>query len=291
MKLLQDYLLSNFDINPNTSATIIISLLVFFMGIAFQRLIALYIGYNRRSKVRQIFFIALKNIIDQLIDQSEGYLKSSKSFSFEKEFNFTIIRASLFSASSLQSLGYEKTYEALFTGVENFFSCNQRVRLKAFNKVWQTVKAVEFWHDHSFSDINRFNDRYNSLNERRGNALEEHRKLVENILIPLQGKLLPEIEGKYLQKVDDIHFEWQKIPDRTRPDITHRQLVLKLRILNRKNSSIPLANKMNANLLEASILYMDQSSLLKAKRDQFHAFYRSFRYYSRICKVSGKILE
>lgn len=290
MTNLQAYLEKSYGIDPNTSATIFITLFIFLVGIVIQQSLSFFGKYMQRRKTRKIFKISLKGFISQVEKQSKEYNKTAQSLSFDKENKFEFKRATIATLSILNDIGYQQTYEAFFFGLENFFKFKVDLKLKAFNKIWDSIKSVEFWHDNSFGEVTQFMDKYNNFNEKRNNATENHRKFFEDIMLSHIGQKDPERIGIYLQAAQRIHTQWQNYPNRTRPNIIHKQLIVRLRILNKKNQDINIANRMNDDLLEASLWFQNQNSLLKAHRNQFVIYSRIFRMYYRLCKKANEIL-
>lgn len=290
MTAFQKYLELNYGIDANTTATIFITIFIFFIGLVVQQMIVIYNSYNERRKTRKIFKISLKSFVKQVKKQADEYQKTSQTFTFDKESNFEFNRASISTISSLNNLGFQRTYEAYFFGIENMFKCHLDFKLKAFNKIWDAVKSVEYWHDKSFQDVSDFINKYNTFNERRNRAVDNHRRYFEPIMTSISGKTVPKNLGLYLRDADQIHFDWQNYPNRTRPNVVHKQLITRLRILNRENQDLDVANVMNNNLLEASMEFQNQHNLLKAQKIQFVSYGRMFRLYSRIAKKTIEIL-
>ena len=288
---IQKYLEYQFDVDPNTSATIIITISVFMLGIFFQYLLHSITKFSERKRVRKIFLVGLSEFSKQVKKQSEQYGISAKTFAFDKKTNFEFNRATIFTISSLNGLDYNQTYQAFFFGFENIVKFNSNRKFEAFNKVWDSIKSVEFWHEKSFQNINYFIEKYNELNEKRNEAVNAHRLFYEPIMKKLDGQDVPENIGRYMQAADQIHVDWQNKENRTRPHNIHRYLILRLRILNRKNQDIQIANGMNDNLLTASMEYESQRNFLKAQKDQMENYERSFRLYYRLVIAGREILK
>ncbi|MFT6003619.1 MAG: hypothetical protein ACI8UQ_000748 [Bacteroidia bacterium] len=73
--------------------------------------------------------------------------------------------------------------------------------------------------------------------------------------------------------------------------MVHRYLLVRLLILNRKNLNLTIANRMNNNLLTATMEYQSQSNFLKAQKEQFENYHHSFRNYYRLVNASRNILK
>jgi hypothetical protein len=186
-----------------------------------------------------------------------------------------------YNLSSFSEIGYHKTYEAHFNGIENLFKCKREKKLELFNKSWEIIHSINEWRERSSSSLKDFEANCNRLNERRNDAIEEHRKLIDRLISSVNGKNIPQPIAEYIHEVDEIHINWQNTEDRTRPDILHRRLVLPLRILNRKNTEIPLAIRMNDNLMKVTMEYQNQSNLLRSYKKQFFRYYALFNAYSK----------
>lgn len=291
MKDIQKYLELTFGIDANTSATLIITLFVFIVGLILQQGLRTFTNYLERKRTRKTFFFALEEFWLQVKKQSEEYLKISNGLRFDKENNFEFKKATISTITSLNELGFKNAYEALFHGPENWIKINSKVKMKAFNKIWNSIKSVEFWHEKSFQDIDFFITKYNLFNDRRNSALRNYRAFIEPIMHSFNGKNIPKELAFYLKKVDQIQFEWQKMPDRTRADIVNKHLIIPLRILNRKNQDKEIAVKMNDNLLESSLEYQNLINLLEVHKKQYKSYYRNFRQYYKTCKKGQRIIK
>jgi hypothetical protein len=291
MTQIQKYLETNYGTDANTSATLLITLTIFFLGLLFQHLLKTIGKYSERRRLRKTFHVALIEFSKQVKKQSEQYDKSSQTFTFDKKSNFEFNRATISTISSLNGLDYNRTFEAFFFGFENTIKFNSKRKFIAFNRIWDSIKSVEFWHEKSFQDVNYFIEKYNEFNERRNDAIEAHRRFFEPIMTQLDGQTVPGDIGRYVQAVDQIHVDWQNFPNRTKPNIVHRYLVVRLRILNRKNLNLTIANRMNNNLLTATMEYQSQSNFLKAQKEQFENYHHSFRNYYRLVNASRNILK
>ena len=97
-------------------------------------------------------------------------------------------------------------------------------------------------------------------------------------------------ELEYLKKLDTLIATFQKIPsnERVKPYTTHRSLVLKIRILNRKYPNIPIVRQFNDKALEVSNYYHDMELLLRHTKGQYKEYYYVFR---RTQKTNRKIIE
>lgn len=290
MKELQCYLKNNFKIDENTSATIIITLSIFIAGILIQQGLSISAGYIKRKRIRKLFEINVKNFVVEVKIQEKAYRTTADSFKFETGLVYAFTRATIFSHHSIKEIGYQNSYEAFFHGVENIFMFKRNKKLTAFSKIWSSVNSIDYWHDRTFADIHKFQEKLDEYNSRWNSAIEKHRQFVESIMAQVNGQLIEKELGTYLTEVDRIQTIWQNLPERTRPDILNKNLIIPLRVLNRKNQN-DISRKMNENLLAASIEFQNKRNLLKAQRELFFHFARSFRMNYRFSTIAIKIVN
>ena len=193
----------------------------------------------------------------------------------------------------VNQIGYKDTFDSLFSGFENSFNkcCYTKAKTRAFMKIWETLNNIEFWENKAFHDFDSLLNRYNDYNNRRNNALENYRKMIEPIAQQVNaGRGVPERIALYLQALDKINVVWQRCDKRTTPYVAHKKLVIPMRILNRKFSDLPLANSINDHLLQASFYYDNMYHLLKVYRKQYAIYAASFRYNYRVTERAIRIL-
>ncbi len=291
MSKIQEILNHQFNIDYNTSATILITLIIFFLGLILQRILSMYIDFIKRKRIKEAFEIALKVHINQIKKQSKGYLDVSNSIKFDVHERIEYTHVTIFSANSFENIGYQQTFEAYFSGIENLFKFNRKLKLKAFTKIWESIRSIDKWHTKSLTDMDVFLEKVNSYNEKRNDALDNHRKLIDMIKLQYNEKNVPLRLGEYIIKLDEIHTNWQKLMNPAQPDIVHKKLVIPTRELNQRYDDLELAVKMNDSLLIATMEYKNQERLINAYIDQFFKYSISFKMYYNLTKTGMKILK
>lgn len=292
------YIKYNYDVNTDTSATITITLFVFVTGFIINTIIKNIRNCWERKKTKRIFEIALSSFLKQVDEQSKAFLQASQSFTFENDGNFVPKRIQILPLSAINEIGYKNTYEAYFSNFRIntlFFFCNKKMdlKLKAFNKIWEAIHSIEFWHNKSFENMDFFNNTYNLYNERRKDALEKNRLYVENMLTAIKQNLqnIPQEISEYAKKVDDITADWQNSTNPTNELIVHEKLIMPLRNLNRNNQNLYLANQMNSILLKATEEFQNQKKLLHTFQEQFKSSSDLFNSYQKSTLKSLEILK
>jgi hypothetical protein len=263
-----------FNIDPNTSATIIITVIVFILGISIQQFIQLISNLRSRSRTRRVFRNALETHIKQVRRQSSGYLKTSETVKFDSNSPLEVMRATIFSASSFENIGFKETFLAYF-----------------FNKIWESIHSVDRWFIKANEDISYFLENSNRHNEKRNTAADNHRKVIDFLAATYNGKEVEKKLADYLVKLDAIHTQWQNLENATRPDILHTELIVPTRNLNNQHRDLEIAIRMNDNLLAASMEFQNQRNLVDATKVQFFRYSVSFKMYAMVMEKGMKILK
>jgi hypothetical protein len=286
------YFKSNYGADANTVLTIFVSTLVFAIGLLLQRINTITTSLSEKKNIRNLFELNLETLIKQTLKQHEEYKKTALLLVPSSNDFFVFTRVSIPSVEIIERIGYQNIYEAYFTGFRiNFFSDN-KMRLKAFNKIWAILSSIKFVQAQSFSRSDEFIKLYNEHNEHRNSALNDHRKFVDSLFTEINFHRNISIETKkYIEELDAIHYHWQHSKNRTNMTVVHRKLILPTRILNRKNNRLPLANSINENLLKVTHEYINQNKLLKNNRMQFNIYSDNFKLYSRTSKMCLNILR
>lgn len=287
---ISDYLVKHFGIDRNTAATIIITIVVFGAGVLTTLLVDFFRTWYRRKMVQQVLKLNLRDFSKKLSKQAKIFFKTAPQFNFDKRGPLETSRVEISQISSLREIGYDQSFQAFFYGIYNISFFGRKLRVKAFNKLWDTVSSISFWHEKSIKDFDFFLEHYNAYNEKRNTAIKGYMGTIEPIFIDSKGKGVPAPFGQYLQGVDAIHVNWQGLQNRTLPHIIQRNLVLPVMILSRKNQNLPLANTLNAYLLDASIHYENMSNLQSVTRQQYLYYYSLFKGSSKLLKKIEGIL-
>jgi hypothetical protein len=292
MKSIQEYLCNVLEIDGNTSATIIITLIVFGIGQFFIVVASLYKGFVARANIRRMFRTILAEAAKMCRKQANVYSKASDMFRDKNNKIFEIRRSEFYQLELTNQIGFDKTYEAIFSGFENFIVnlFFKKRRLKIFIKTWEFLNLIEYWEQVAFNDANSTVDSYNKYNQDRNAAVWNYQQAIESLLLQFQLKGAPgEVAAAYAEDIDAVHLAWQKLPNRTQLTTIHRNLILPARIVNRQYiKAVEFIHPINSHLLNASHHYENIHQLFKAKQDQFHIYSSSFKYYSNGIRIALK---
>lgn len=295
MNSFETYLCEVFGIDANTSATIIITIIVFGIGQLFVAVSNLYNGYVERSSVRKMFRTILLEARKLCNKQSAVYRKTSVAYKNINYRIFEIDRSEYYHLELLNQIGFDKTYRSLFSGFENVFSnlfCKKK-RIRTFIRIWEILNLVDYWEQVAFKDANEVVDLYNKYNESRNEALLRYQQAIESRMqqYNMAGGAPSAVAAAYMEEIDAIHAAWQKTPNRTLPRTVHKKLIIPARIVNRQYiKALDFVYPLNNHLLDASHHYESIYQLFNAKSVQFGWYSSSFSAYRKQLDIAVKII-
>lgn len=276
---------NTFDVDPNTFATIVITISIFIIGYILNFIADLIKSHVERKNTKRIFRIAIEKHIRDIRKQERAFDKTLDSLTFENRSNFKFVYHVMASKDLFWNFGFQKTYEAYFSGPGNLFRCKKIKKLSAFNNIWNSIESNSYWHKQFESRHDEFIMHYNLSNEKRNDAIDGYRKYLQEVNSVLEGKTIENELSQYLIRVLKIHSDWTRLQDRTSPPICHRNLVLKNRILYKKFYMIGQAFKINDYFLDATTHYIDQVNRIKNERQQIDIYRKLFKYNAKLLEV------
>jgi len=291
MKSIQTYLDSILNVDSNTSATILITLTVFFLGLILQIASKAITKCIERNRTRKMVTTLAKELSREVDKQSKFYLKSSKTFVFSNKDFFAFKQLTISSYSSIKNVGFQNIYYSFFLGFENWIKVKKSTKFKAFNRIWNIVVFIEDRHEKILNETNSFIIEFNKLTEKRNELLAGLRKLYDVEISNSVNKENPELLLKFEKEVKHIVVTWQKIENNTQLDIINSELVLKLKALNEKYPRLKLTTTTSEYLLKIRNVYNNQETILRMRKEVLVENYYSFRKLSKVCLKSIKILN
>jgi hypothetical protein len=267
---MQEFIEKLFNIGHDASATIIITILVFVLGYIITGIGRIISNFIRRAAVRKLFLENIKSLNVSIREQERIYKVMADAFYIHKDPSWDTFKVELFQIAVFKEISYKETFQAFFTGIENVFSCKKKIKRKAFNKLWENVASAELWTNKAFNDFTPTLEKYNSYDTARAEAITTMRKAWEKAFSAGAKGQLPPNELEYYTKMGEITLDYKIIPtqERTKPFVTHRKLVLRMRILSKKYA--PISNRdLNDAAMEASYQYANMRNILNVVREQY----------------------
>lgn len=290
---IQKFLESLFNIDSNTSSTIIITIIVFALGYVFTSLGKSLSEYSLRNANRNLFIKNLETLISSLKKRREILEEQLAHLNIE---TFTVVpvgKIQFFQISILNSMTHKASFECFFDGIENMFRSNKskKLRNKAFVKVWENIANIEFWENNMYEQMKPAQEEINRMNETMGKPLKDMRVLYTELLTHLNGPTIQPLERQFLSDLKITVDTWVNQPNREHGHTVNEHLSKRLKLLCNKYETISSARQLRDYCMDASYCYgnivLINQSLQRALTDYDH----SLKYFMRSTKVIIKILD
>lgn len=295
--------MENLDIDANTSATIITTLLAVLITLILSQLVKGVIAFMKRQALRRLILQSMQSLILKLNKQSKAFKNTAEEeFSFAKDKLRSTRVYTLSEPKSLIEIGHVTTFNALFSGIENIviWPRLRKAKVKCYRILWQVITAIEYWHLRSLQDFETIIKQNNRYNDKRNAAVTDFQKRMEVLFIQLRMgtlRLFPQ-ERAYAQGLDSIIHSWQQQSDPTRPDQSHKYLVEPAIVLNRQflnqgqvTPLSPVVLEMNYPLLAAHHHYQNQRNVLEGATKQFWVYHAMFKADARLLRLITPVLK
>ncbi len=283
-----------FEISHDASASLIITLLTFILGYFITGCFYIISRYFNRRANRKMFVSNLTSLEKNIKSQEKAFWGLLDSMNFEKNTIWNYSKVDFFQILAFQELGYKDSFNGFFHGIENIVPLFIRkpIKRKAFNKTWSILNNIDFWEKKALSDFYPLLEKYNSFGEKRNKAMNDLRIMWEQLFLA-DPQTIPQVHIDYLNELHKIIEAYAKTPtlERVAPYFTHRNLVLKIRILNKKYKTLGFTREFNDKCLEVSSHYLDMEMLVRNTKKQYKNYYYSFREFRRLIPKIKNILS
>lgn len=283
-----------FDIGHDASATVIITLLIFILGYLITGVVFVISKFLQRRANRKMFINNLTSLNKTVEFQEKVLTSLLKNIDFVENKLGVYNKVDYFQLMLFHEMSYKDTFKSFFHGFENQISvCIKKpLKRKAFTKVWSILSNIEFWDKKMIDGYYEMFERYNKFGAARNKAINELRQMWEYLLL-VDPNTISQIHKSYLNELALIVKKFSKTPTlkRVGPYFVNRNLVLKIRILNKKYPTLPFVKEFTDKCLEVSSEYIDMELLVRNTKQQYQIYYYTFREWSRSTKKIIKILQ
>lgn len=289
MNKIQQYIIDIFKIDENTSATIIITIIVLLIGFLITWFVKIFNNFFIRRNNRKVFNNIITSISKSAEKQAQNFFISLECFNIKYADNFIIKIEAITHLETFANIDFNNIYIALLNGFENFF--NKKKKRKYLNKAFSYIYSLKKIDDRYQKDLRDFIIKYNEYEDKRNESIEKFRILADNLFQSLNGRKLSDIDSPYFKKLDNIIFEWQKLNNRTHLYISQKGLIEKCRNLNKDYPSIPIILKFNDYLLNATHQYDNIINILNVYKNLYKSYYHLYRNSSKVLKICMRKLK
>ncbi|OFX87829.1 MAG: hypothetical protein A2W99_16065 [Bacteroidetes bacterium GWF2_33_16] len=231
METLQNLIDKYFKVDENTSATIIITISIFLIGISIQFISNQIKKYFIKKVRRKTFIEIVRNLSKTTKKQSDKFVKTSESLSIESLGKFYLTRNVLGHIDSFREFNFVQVYESFLYRI-NFKFINRR---KLISKIYEHVKLTTVIDAKCNRDIEKLFDKLNHLERGYLDSVDSLRKkfieLSDNIRYNgIKGLKKDYVE--YIIAMDRVFANWSVLEDRGNIYISYNNLTSPLLKVN-----------------------------------------------------------
>jgi len=316
---IQEFIERLFNISHDASATLIITITIFIFGYVFTVVAHLARSFFKRRAIKKVFLDNLNNFNKSIKWQQRNIEKTIESLNIEENTRWEFAGVQFYQISVFKEMTYTESFKAFFLGLENrkgvfvfikrlryLFSREKRLLYKsstrymklkshAFNKLWENLSRVNRFSERTANEFQKHLATYNEHGENRNVAVDELRKLWEDIFSFTKKNQdhMSSREFEFSRQLDFITSQFQKIPTRKRvePYTTNRKLILPIRILGKKFQDIQNAQIITNKALEAGHHYHEMEMLIRHFLNQYKIYLLEFNSVRRMNEKILKILS
>lgn len=291
MEYLTNSLKTIFNIDNNTSATLIVALTVFILGFLFTGLSKSIVAYRYRRNYRKIFKEMINEIILCTKKQSNNLKNLVDTLSIENKNYFKLKKQNINLLNNFSQIPFDTFYSAYFKGFENL--C-KRKKLTAFNKTFGLTDSLLKNENQIITELNNCINSFNKHADKWNDSSEKVRLNIENIRLALDGKSVLRNIGDFFQAIDQTVYDWEKLNNRSQYFIAYSQLIkpmLDLYAKNENNDVVRISKMLLDSLMDSEYHYLTMKRTLGFYRELFTKFEYQYKYTSRLLNKINLILN
>jgi predicted DNA-binding protein YlxM (UPF0122 family) len=291
--MIQQWINKVFHISNAESAPIIITLLVFVTGGILKLLSDLIVGIGRRRTIRRQFYLLSEVLAGSASVQADKYIETAEGFTLNglKPLRMSVV--DFYQPSIIKDIGYLKTFESFFEGLENRFIfrlINRQKKLDAFYDCWNALSSIQISQVRANEAIGFVLEYYNSHNEKRNKGMMEFEKLMFNLYQSLLGLPQADYAKKYYKEVTQIKEIWGKIPNSITPKIAHDHLVKPIVDLS-MNNTYEGAQLIRFCLMDVESEYVNMDRMMNVYKQQLINYSEHIKVHVKNIVLGQKVLK
>ncbi|WP_282037363.1 hypothetical protein [Saccharicrinis aurantiacus] len=282
-----------FSIDNNTTATILITVFVFLMGLFFQGIFVMIKNIILRKRQRNTFIYLLNVTSQSIYRQGLFFEKFSKKLDIKFSGNFTLSQVSITYLSTFEKLEFELLRSSFINGIENLCSS---YKLNAFTKSYTIIERIKKIEDSYPGDLNNLYNKFGNYEAKWNKSLELIRQNYDEILdqVRINNTVRNELEREFVDKLDQTIFKWQQTKNRNSIYTVQNELVIPLLALFKEQRYIQITanlRTLKTQLLNAEIYYMNLENIINLYKGQFDSYASIYKNTRRIINLIIKRLK
>lgn len=212
-----------FDIDSNTAATILITIIVFAIGQLCIGAGRLYRRERESRILRKVFIEATEDLCDSIKMESKHLKELSDGLSVSS--GVQIKRHHYPSLRFFEELSHLEGTKIFLIRVFALIIGKRSVKRKALRKIWAIVETIRFIHSKHFETTSMFIEKKSRENASRNESMEVLRKEMVDFIIPMDITGPVTDEKEIARALGFIWGKWQDMNDRE-PGAVHEYLIL-----------------------------------------------------------------
>ena len=280
-----------FGIENETSAPILITLLVFITGGIIGFIYNRIKLYRQRKDLREIFRVMINEIINDCGTKERQTKKFYPTLTTEHREHWSLSFTRINYLNTVFELEFHQVFQA-FESFINWSWSDRKLKKEAFHKIYSNLDNIRYFEEFIKPDIEKFIIDFNSHHVKYKDSISNFNEMVDGLRFDLQPTL-PLISGR--SSIDDYAIETEKIwqkwlaideKERVHYKTTYDMLIEPTLTLNRKAFGLHFTLEMNKHLMECKTQIIEMENILKRGHLTFknHSFnYRSTRRILQKC--------
>lgn len=274
MDIVINWLKEFFHASYDAIAGVIITLVTFVIGYLVNHFNNVRIAANSRGVYRDMIILNISILLTEVKKQKLGLEAFSPNLTIENRESFILKLSDVPSVKVFSGIGYENSYKAFFTGIENFKRKKNR-RKEHFNQLWNLVYYFADEQQIITANYVNFTRTAIDLEEQRNMVVGEVGNIIDQIISATAGQTLPSEVVLFCEDLHIIVKDFVTRNDYTAPkNVYNYQQELKNLYKKHHNQiskyeDLLHMNKMISKINLASLRYQNLKNLIDTERKSF----------------------
>ncbi|NMH26559.1 hypothetical protein [Flavobacterium silvaticum] len=274
-------------ISNEVSVPTLISIIVFVLGGTINFLFNQLKSAQIRKTNRKTFILLLEYVIKDLKSKEKNVENLKKQFELAYEGEYSYTQKPI---SYLETL-FEFDFKDMFYSFRKkfFWSINNRnVKYKAFHKVWETLRELDFFETKIYDHLQEFTKNLDERIVNFNSAIENFRKLQEEEILNSNSERHQKDNFdllNFFQEEQSIWLAWLNLGEsRTHYYYSYTHLVFPLLQLNRKYGKLKVTLRYAQPLVRSEHAYEEVKRAVESYRELFTTYHLFYRNRTRLLK-------
>ncbi|WP_113639462.1 hypothetical protein [Nubsella zeaxanthinifaciens] len=207
-----EWLSKYLGIEKNPTATIIVSLSVFVLGITVNEVLKVIGRFRERRAIRELVRRNYLIFKKYLYDQSSSLKLYGSFITLEGSApNFSLYVRPCSALDNFKEISYSSSFKAFFTGFENIRLKGRIKRIQAFDNLYNSLSIVKSEHEKMFPILAGFQKEDATMTSATNLSMKEAFEAATDVFINLNKKPLDNYLQSWLKSRDEIFQTYAKV--------------------------------------------------------------------------------